>query len=95
MHSLMGWLGPLFFTYSPEGIGVAILVVCITQGVDQIRIKKDKYLEIDKLPEPERVAATKELDENIKSILIKTYIQNVLLFTAVVLVTADIARTHG
>jgi len=95
MHSLMGWLGPFFFTYTPEGIGMAVLVVCITQGVDQIRIKKDKYLEIDKLPESERAAATKELDDNIKSILIKAFIQNVLLFTAVVLITADIARTHG
>jgi len=95
MHALMGWLGPTFFTYTPEGIGMAILVVCLTQGVDQIRVKKEKYLEIDKLPEAERVSASKELDGKIKSILIKTFIQNVLLFTALVLITADLARTNG
>ncbi len=95
MHALIGWLGPMHFTYTPSGIGMAVLVVCLTQGVDQIRIKKDKYLELEKLPESERAAATRALDDNIKSILAKTFVQNVLVFTVLVLITADIARTHG
>ncbi len=95
MHALMGFFGPHYFMYTPEGIGMALLVVCATQGVDQIRIKKDKYREVDELPESERVAATKKLDANIKSILVKTFIQNTLMFTALVLITADIARTYG
>ncbi len=95
MHALMGFFGPNFFVYTPEGIGMALLVVCITQGVDQTRIKKEKYRKIEELPESERPAATKELDANIKSILIKTFIQNVLMFTALILISADVARTHG
>ncbi|MCF6355817.1 MAG: hypothetical protein L3J26_12065 [Candidatus Polarisedimenticolaceae bacterium] len=95
MHVLMGFFGPHFFTYTPEGIGMALLVVCLTQGVDQARIKKEKYREAEELPESERLAATKELDANIKSILIKTFIQNVLMFTALVLITADVARMYG
>ena len=95
MHALMGWFGPMYFTYTPGGIGMAILVVCITQGVDQIRIKKESYAAINELPALEQAAATKELDGKIKSILIKTFIQNVLLFTALVLITADLARTNG
>jgi len=95
MHALMGFFGPHYFMYTLEGIGMALLVVCITQGVDQIRVKKDKYREIEELPKSEQAAATKELDNNIKSILIKTFIQNVLMFTALVLISADVARTHG
>ncbi len=95
MHALIGFFGPYYFTYTPEGISMAILVVCLTQGVDQIRIKKDKYREVEELPESERLTATKELDSNIKSILIKSFMQNVLMFTALVLITADVARTHG
>jgi len=94
MHALMGWLGPAYFTYTPDGIGMAVVVVCLTQGVDQVRIKKDHYLEIAKLPKSEQAAATKALDAQIKSILVKAFIQNVVLFTAVVLITADIARTY-
>jgi len=94
MHVFMGWLGPMYFTYTPGGIGMAILVVCITQGVDQIRIKKESYAAINELPASEQATATKELDATIKSILIKTYIQNVVLCTAIVLIVADFARTH-
>jgi len=95
MHALMGFFGAYFFMYTPEGIGMALLVVCITQGVDQIRIKKDKYREVEALPKLEQLTATKELDANIKSILIKIFIQNVLMFTALVLISADVARTYG
>jgi len=94
MHALMGWLGPMYFTYTPNGIGMAILVVCITQGVDLIRIKKESYLAIKEMPESKRGAATKELDARIKSILVKTYIQNVVLYTALVLIVADLARMY-
>jgi len=94
MHVLMGWLGPMYFTYTPDGIGMAVLVVCATQGADQFRIKKEMYADIEKLPVSEQAAATKELDATIKSTLLKTYIQNVVLCTAIVLIVADIARTY-
>lgn len=95
MHALIGWLGLHFFVFTPEGVGMAVLVACITQAVDQIRIKKEKRDAVDSLPEKERAAAVKELEANIKSILAKTYIQNVLIYSVVVLVTAYLARSYG
>ena len=95
MHALMGWLGLHYFVLTPEGIGMAILVVCVTQAADLIRIKKENWDAVDKLPKNEREAATQELNANIKSILAMTYIQNVLIYTVVVLATAHVARTHG
>ncbi|VAX06548.1 hypothetical protein MNBD_GAMMA26-261 [hydrothermal vent metagenome] len=95
MHVLMGWLGPYFFFFTPEGIIKAVLIVCITQAVDQGRIKKEKWKEIESLPETEQAAATKILESEIRIILIKSFIQNVFLYTAVVLLAAELGRTHG
>ena len=95
MHALMGWLGPNYFVFTPEGIGMAVLVVCTTQAVDQIRIRKDKRKAIDALPLKEREAATQKLEAGSGKMMALLYIQNVILFTVVLLVAAQVARTHG
>ncbi len=95
IHALMGWLGLHFFVLTPSGIGMAILAVCVTQAVDQLRIKKEKLDAVEQLPKKEREAAAKELNANIKNILAKTYVQNVLIYSVVVLATAQVARTYG
>ncbi len=95
MHALMGWLGPNYFVFTPEGIGMAVLVVCATQAVDQIRIRKDKRKAIDALPLKEREAATQKLEAGFGKMMALLYIQNVILFTVVLLVAAQVARTHG
>ena len=95
MHALMGWLGFSFFTLNREGIGMAVLVVCMTQAVDQIRIRKEKRQEVDALPEKERKAASRKLEASLNKTMALIYIQSVLLFTVVLLVTAQVARTHG
>ena len=95
MHALMGWLGFSFFTLTPEGIGMAVLVVCMTQAVDQIRIRKEKRQEVDALPEKERKTAARKLEAGLNKMMALIYIQNVLLFTVVLLVAAQVARTHG
>jgi hypothetical protein len=95
MHALMGWLGPNYFVLTPEGIGMAVLVVCVTQAVDQVRIRKEKRKEIDALPPKERKAATQELEAGFNKMMALIYVQNVLLFTVVLLMAAQVARTHG
>jgi len=95
MHALMGWLGPNYFVFTPEGIGMAVLVVCVTQAVDQIRIRKEKWKAIDALPPKERKAAAQKLEAGFNKMMALIYIQNVLLFTVVLLVAAQVARTHG
>ena len=95
MHVLMGWLGPNYFVFTPEGIGMAVLVVCVTQAVDQIRIRKEKWQEIDALPEKERKAAAQELEAGLNKTMALIYVQNVLIFTVVLLGAAQVARIHG
>ncbi len=95
MHALMGWLGPIYFVLTPEGIGMAILVVCVTQAVDKIRIRKEKRNEVDALPEKERKSAMRKMEAGLNKMMALLYIQNVLLFTVVLLGAAQVARTHG
>ena len=95
MHALMGWLGAYYFLLAPDRIGTAILVVCMTQAVDQIRVRKEKWAEVEALPENERAEASKALEQNIRQIMIMTFIQNVAIFTGVLLLTAHAARLNG
>ena len=69
MHALMGWLGPNYFLLTPEGIGMAILVVCVTQAVDQIRIRKEKWKEINALPTKEHKAAKQKMETDFNKIM--------------------------
>ncbi|MBC8520321.1 MAG: hypothetical protein H8D24_07975 [Gammaproteobacteria bacterium] len=95
MHALMGWLGAYFFLPTAERIGIAILVVCVTQAADQVRIRKEKFAEIEALPEKDREQAGRELEQNITRLMSKIFVQNVALYTAVLLLTAHAARLNG
>ncbi len=95
MHALMGWLGAHYFLPTQERIGVAILVVCLTQAVDQVRIRKEKWAAVDALPDKERPQAAKDLEQNINRIMMITFIQNVMIFTVVLLLIAHAARLNG
>jgi hypothetical protein len=95
MHTLMGWLGAYYFTLSPEGIGMAVLVVCVTQAVDQIRVRKEAWGEVEAMPEADRKDATQQLEASINKKMALTFAKNVFLYTAIVLLVAEMARTHG
>ncbi len=95
MHALMGWLGLNYFVFTSDGIGMAVLVVCITQAVDQIRIRKQKWQEIEALPAKEQNAAKQKLTESINKMMAMIYVQSVILYSVLVLFTAHAARTYG
>lgn len=95
MHALMGWLGAAYFLPTPERIGVAILVVCVTQAADQYRLRKEMWAEVEALEESERAPARKDLEDNINRILATTFVKNTLIFLAVLLFTAHAVRLNG
>ncbi len=95
MHALIGLLGPAFFTLTPQGIGLAILVVCATQAVDLLRIKREMQQEIEALPEKERKPAMEEFHANLKMSLAKIFAKNVAIYSALVLIAAEISRTNN
>jgi len=95
MHALMGWLGAYYFTLTAGGIGMAILVVCVTQAVDQIRVRKEAWSEVEAMPVVEREKAAQQLKKNINKKMALVFVQNLTLFTVIVLLVAEMARTHG
>ncbi|GEM_PF-141540 len=95
MHALIGLLGPAFFTLTPQGVGLAILVVCATQAVDLLRIKREMLQEIEALPEKERKPALEEFNANLNTTLAKIFAKNVAMYSALVLIAAEISRTTG
>ncbi|MCP4283302.1 MAG: hypothetical protein GY792_02445 [Gammaproteobacteria bacterium] len=95
MHALMGWLGAYYFSLSPEGVGMAVLVVCVTQAVDQIRLRKEAWNDVAAMPVAERKGATQELEASINKKMASALVQNVILNTAILLLVAEMARTHG
>jgi hypothetical protein len=95
MHTLMGWLGAYFFILTPERIGIAILAVCMTQAVDQVRLRKMKWAEIESLPEKEQKGATDELEKTINRDLALTFAQSVVVYSLVVLFAAHAVRLNG
>ncbi len=95
MHTLMGWLGAYYFLLTPERIGVAVLVVCVTQAADQYRLRKEMWAEIERLPEDERISATAELEGNINRLLAMAFVKNTAIFLAVLLFTAHAVRLNG
>lgn len=95
MHGLMGWLGAWYFLPTAERVWVAILVVCLTQAVDQVRIRKEKFAQVESLPKQERAEAARQLEQNLKRMLAITFVQNVVIYTVVILLTAHAARVNG
>ena len=89
MHVLMGGLGAYFFTLSPEGIGMAVLVVCVTQAVDQIRLRKELRSKIESAP------GSKQKEAGINRDLALLFVQNVALYSVVVVISAETARSQS
>lgn len=89
MHVLMGWLGAYFFTLSSEGIGMAVLVVCITQAVDQIRLRKEMRSKLESGP------SSKRKETAINKEMAVLYVQNVALYSVVIVITAEMVRSQG
>ncbi|WP_428623179.1 hypothetical protein [Sedimenticola sp.] len=95
MHTLMGWLGAHFFLLTLERIGIAILAVCMTQAVDQVRLRKEKWAALEALPEKERAEASKALEKHIHRDLALTFVQNTAIYSALVLLVAHTVRLNS
>ncbi|HFC53338.1 MAG TPA: hypothetical protein ENJ43_02770 [Gammaproteobacteria bacterium] len=95
MHALIGLLGPAFFTFTAKGIGLTLLVVCATQAVDLLRIKREMEQQVEELPTAERDSARQELRARLKGALAESFARNVGLYSALVLIAAEISRTTG
>ncbi|MFQ5586282.1 MAG: hypothetical protein ACE5GF_05600 [Thermodesulfobacteriota bacterium] len=96
MHILIGVLGTTFFQFTPKGIAFAVILTIATQGVDLIRVYRDKRAKIEKEPMRDKLRAVKleEFRKEFQAELPKLYLRNVGIFTAVVIFAAELARFY-
>ena len=96
MHILIGVLGTTFFSFTPKGIAFAVILTVATQGVDLIRLYRDKLAKIEKnaMRDKLRAAKVETFKREFKAELPKLYLRNVGIFTLVVIFASEIGRYY-
>lgn len=95
MHALIGLFGTEHFTLTVTGILFSILIVAFTQAAELVRFYMDGKKEIGKLPASESKAKMEEFKKSLPKVLPTMFAQNMIMYTAIVLVSAEIGRTTG
>ncbi|MBE9536056.1 MAG: hypothetical protein IMF07_02650 [Proteobacteria bacterium] len=95
MHVLIGLFGIHHFTLTMAGILFAILIVVFTQAAELVRFYMDRKKEIGKLPAGESKVKMEEFKNSLPRTLPGMFAQNMILYTAIVLTSAEIGRTTG
>jgi hypothetical protein len=95
MHVLIGLFGIQHFTLTMTGILFAILIVAFTQAAELVRFYMDRKKEIGKLPAGESKTKMEEFKNSLPKTLSGMFAQNMILYTAILLTSAEIGRTTG
>jgi hypothetical protein len=115
MHAIMGYFGTGIFTWTTQGILIAVIVALCTQGVNLLQLKRDLLRKAEEesnanhkraikdwkeemkekgkganIPKPEIVMIK---IENMKDILLKAFVKNSAICSAVTLLIAEFARS--
>jgi len=95
MHVLIGLFGTGHFTLTMTGILFSILIVAFTQSAELVRFYMDRKKEIGRLPASESKTKMEEFKNSLPGVLPGMFARNMVLYTAIVLVSAEIGRTTG
>ena len=95
MHALIGLFGTEHFTLTASGILFSILITAFTQAAELVRFYMDRKKEIEKLPAGESKAKMEEFKNSLPGTLSGMFAQNMILYTAILLTSAEIGRTTG
>ena len=95
MHVLIGLLGTQFFDWTARGILSCIGIVALTQASELLRYYMDGKRLIEKGPASRRDADMAAFRKELPHKLPSMYAQNMLMFSAIVLFSAEIGRSSG
>ncbi len=95
MHIFIGLFGIQHFTLTMTGILFSILIVAFTQAAELVRFYMDRKKEIGKLPAGESKAKMEEFKNSLPRTLSGMFVQNMILYTAIVLTSAEVGRSTG
>ncbi|MDT8317493.1 MAG: hypothetical protein RQ824_05820 [bacterium] len=95
MHILIGLLGTQHFTIDAKGILFCLLIVSFTQASELVRFYVDGKKRVEKGPERNREADMAAFKKGLPKILPPMFAQNLMMYSAIVLFSAEIGRTTG
>ena len=95
MHILIGLLGTQHFTLDVRGILFCLLIVSFTQGSELVRYYIDGKKRIEKGPERNRAADMEAFKKSLPGTLPPMFAQNLMMYSAIVIFSAEIGRTTG
>ena len=95
MHMVIGFLGTELFDFTAMGVVYALILVCLTQPSELMRQYGAEKKKVGNMPAHKRKSAMEEYDKNFKKEFAQTLIQNIVMYLAIVLLAAEIARSSG
>ncbi|MDH3973279.1 MAG: hypothetical protein OEV42_03270 [Deltaproteobacteria bacterium] len=95
MHILLGLLGTQWFDWTAGGFLFCIGIVSVTQASDLLRVYMDKKRNIENGPAKSREAELEKFKKEFQKTLPSSFFQNLIMYTAIVLFSAEIGRTSG
>jgi len=95
IHIVIGLLGSEIFTWTVKGVLMSLLIVCVTQPSEMARIYMEGKRKIEKGPAGKQKAELEAFNKQFKKELPATLIQNIIMYTAIVLLAAEIIRSSG
>jgi len=95
MHILIGLLGTQHFTLDAKGIFFCLLIVSFTQASELVRYYMDAKKKIENGPVTGREAGLAAFKKNLPKTLPPMFAQNMMMYSAIVIFSAEIGRTTG
>jgi len=95
MHVLIGLLGTQWFDWTAGGFFFCVGIVSVTQASDLLRQYMDEKRKIENGPPNHREAKLETFKKEFKKSLPTNFFQNLVMYTAIVLFSAEIGRSSG
>lgn len=95
MHILIGLLGTQQFTMTIKGALFSALLVAATQGADLYRVYRIEQKKVMEAKASEQERLRRLFKKNMPMLFAKTFFQNWIFYTVVLMIAAEIGRTSG
>ncbi len=92
MHILIGLLGTQHFTLTEKGVFFSALIVAATQSADLYRIYRNEQKKVLEAKANEQEKLRKLFKKNMPKLFVKTFFQNWIFYTVIVLIAAEVGR---
>ena len=95
IHALIGMLGTQFFTLTASGVGFCLAIVSLTQVSEMLRYYLEEKKKIMEGPPSDQAARLETFRRELPQKLPSLFLQNLLLYSAIVLLAAEMGRSSG